>query len=41
MISTNTTGIFAETFGQVISFGNNRNSANGTPGAPTSTVMQQ
>ena len=27
--------------GQLISFGNNRNAGNGTPGAPTSTVPQQ
>jgi hypothetical protein len=39
-IFNNTTGISA-LGGAVVSFGNNRNAGNGTPGAPTQTVAQQ
>ena len=41
MYATNTTGLLTESSGQIISFGNNRNAQNPTPGAPSSTPGQQ
>lgn len=39
-VSDNSTGLASAGGGQIVSFGNNRNAGNTTPGAPTSTVSQ-
>jgi hypothetical protein len=40
-LTNNSTGLAANSGGNIDSFGNNRNAGNTTDGMPTSTIMQQ